>query len=145
VWKDARLGLNIYLIWEKTLSHYALKIVTVVTAARGLLKGSYDVAKNNIIFCIWCKAMFKWLEVQKPQPQTLLFSTYFTLLLLLYALPFWPTSIFNKAHRFEKRVVLWLASYPVHCDWPNTSNVWWKCYAPYHVVMPCPGAMGPKQ
>ncbi len=24
---------------------------------------------------------------------------------------------FYKAHRSEKRGVLWLASYPVHCDW----------------------------
>ncbi len=30
---------------------------------------------------------------------------------------------FYKAHRSEKRGVLWLASYPVHCDWPNTSSV----------------------
>ncbi len=36
---------------------------------------------------------------------------------------------FNKAHRSEKRGVLWLASYPVRCDWPNTSSVKWKCYA----------------
>ncbi len=35
-----------------------------------------------------------------------------------------------KAHRSEKRGVLWLASYPVGCDWPNTSSVRWKCYAP---------------
>ncbi len=63
-----------------------------------------------------------------------LFSTYCTLLLLLYAPPFWNASIFTKAHRSEKRGVLWLASYPVCCDWPNTSSVWWKCYALYHVV-----------
>ncbi len=37
---------------------------------------------------------------------------------------------FYKAHRSEKRGVLWLASYPVHCDWPNTSSVRRKCYAP---------------
>ncbi len=35
-----------------------------------------------------------------------------------------------KAHRSEKRGVLWLASYPVRCDWPNTSSVRWKCYTP---------------
>ncbi len=29
----------------------------------------------------------------------------------------------------EKRGVLWLASYPVRCDWPIISSVWWKCYA----------------
>ncbi len=37
---------------------------------------------------------------------------------------------FYKAHRSEKRGVLWLASYPVRCDWPNASSVWRKCYAP---------------
>ncbi len=37
---------------------------------------------------------------------------------------------FYKAHRSEKRGVLWLASYPVRCDWPNTSSAWRKCYAP---------------
>ncbi len=30
---------------------------------------------------------------------------------------------FYKAHRSEKWGMLWLASYPVHCDWPNTSSV----------------------
>ncbi len=29
---------------------------------------------------------------------------------------------FYKAHRSENRSVLWLASYPVRCDWPNTSS-----------------------
>ncbi len=43
---------------------------------------------------------------------------------------------FYKAHRSEKRGLLWLASYPVHCDWPNTSSVRQKCYAPHHIVMP---------
>ncbi len=40
---------------------------------------------------------------------------------------------FYKAHCSEKLGVLWLASYPVRFDWPNTSIVWWKCYAPYHI------------
>ncbi len=31
----------------------------------------------------------------------------------------------------------WLISYPVRCDWPNTSSMRWKCYAPYCIVMPC--------
>ncbi len=30
--------------------------------------------------------------------------------------------LFYKAPRSEKRSVLWLASYPVRCDWPNTSR-----------------------
>ncbi len=27
---------------------------------------------------------------------------------------------FYKGHRSEKRGVIWLASYPMRCDWPNT-------------------------
>ncbi len=50
-----------------------------------------------------------------------LFSTYCTLLLLLYAPPF-----FYKAHHFEKRGVLWLASYPVRCDWRLLLLLFWK-------------------
>ncbi len=40
---------------------------------------------------------------------------------------------FYKAHCSEKHGVLWLASYPVCCDWLNTSSVWRKCYALYHI------------
>ncbi len=43
---------------------------------------------------------------------------------------FLKRTTFYKAHRSEKRGVLWLASYPVCCDWPNTSSVRRKCYAP---------------
>ncbi len=50
---------------------------------------------------------------------------------------------FYKAHRSEKRGVLWLASYPVRCDWPNTSSVRRKCY-PDRIVMHCSGAMTQK-
>ncbi len=56
------------------------------------LKGSYDVAKNNIILCIWWNAMFMWFKVKKNT----LFSTYCTLLLLLYAPPFWSAPICTK-------------------------------------------------
>ncbi len=52
---------------------------------------------------------------------------------------------FYKAHRYEKRGVLLLASYPVHCDWPNTSSMWQKCYAPYRILMPCPRATTQKK
>ncbi len=34
---------------------------------------------------------------------------------------------FNKAHCSEKWGMQWLASYPVRCDWPNTSSVRRKC------------------
>ncbi len=33
----------------------------------------------------------------------------------------------------------------MHCDWPNTSSVWQKCYAPYHAVMSCPSTTTQKQ
>ncbi len=46
------------------------------------------------------------------------FSTYCTLLLLLYAPLFWNVLIFTKLIVLRKRGVLWLASYPVCCDWP---------------------------
>ncbi len=38
---------------------------------------------------------------------------------------------FYKAHRSEKRGVLWLASYPVRCDWPNASSVQMLRPSPY--------------
>ncbi len=50
-----------------------------------MLKGSYDVAKNNIILCIWYNAM-------RLCGLRLLFSTYCTLLLLRLSEP----SIFTK-------------------------------------------------
>ncbi len=62
-----------------------------------------------------------------------LFSAYRTLLLLLSAPQFWNATLFYKAHRSEKWGVLWLTSYQVCCDWLNTSSVWQKCYAPYHI------------
>ncbi len=41
-----------------------------------------------------------------------------------------------KVHRSENRGVLLLASYPMHCNWPNSSSVRRKRYAPYRIVMP---------
>ncbi len=58
------------------------------------------------------------------------FSSYRTLLLLFSAPPLWNVPIFTK---LKKKSVLWLANYPVHCDWSNTSSVWWKCYTLYHI------------
>ncbi len=69
------------------------------------LKGSYDVAKKNIILCIWCNAMCLWFKVKKNT----LFSTYCTLLLLLYALPFWNVLIFTKLIVLKREVC---------SDWP---------------------------
>ncbi len=65
-------------------------------------------------------------------------------ILCIIVAPLWSTFLkrtdFYKAHRSEKRGVLWLASYPVRCDWPNTSSVWMKGYALHRIVMPCPSA-----
>lgn len=72
------------------------------------LNGSCDVAKNKVILCTWCNARV------------------YTLFLLFYA-PF-----FCNALIFTKRCVLWLASYPLRCDWMNTSSTWQKCYGPYY-------------
>ncbi len=62
--------------------------------------------------------------------------------------PLCPTFLkhadFYKAHRSEKRGVLWLANYPVPCDRLNTSSVRRKCYT-FCIVMACPGASTQKQ
>ncbi len=100
------------------------------------IKGSYDIAKRNIILCIWCNAMC----LCSLRFKNTLFSTYCTLLLLLYALPFWNAPIFTK-------LIVLRSDWPaiVHCDWSNNSSVWGKYYTPYHIVMPCPGATRQKQ
>ncbi len=72
--------------------------------------------------------MFTWFKVQKH----IIFH-----ILYIIVDPLCPTFLkrvdFYKAHRSEKLCVLWLASYPVCCDWPNTSSVWQKCYTLYHI------------
>ncbi len=50
---------------------------------------------------------------------------------------------FYKAHRSEKQGVLWLASYPVCCDWPNTPSVRRKCYNTLTYCDACPGKTRP--
>ncbi len=64
------------------------------TVLHAVLKGSYDVAKKNIIIlCIWCNAMFMRFKVQKTHfPHTVLYCCSSMLRL--------------KAHRSEKRGVL---------------------------------------
>ncbi len=69
----------------------------------------------------------------------------FHILYIIVASAFLKRADFYKAHRSEKRGMLWLASYLVHCDWPNTSSMRRKCYAPHRIVIPCPGAMTQKQ
>ncbi len=84
------------------------------------LKGSYDVAKKNIILCIWCNAMC----LRSLRFKNTLFSTYCTLLLLLYAPPFWNTLILQSSSFWEARraligqlsSALWLAETPQAWD-----------------------------
>ncbi len=71
---------------------YCLTLLISNKLRNAHLKGSYDVAKKNIILCIWCNAMcLCGLGIKKN-----LFSTYCTFLLLLYAPPFWNAPIFTK-------------------------------------------------
>ncbi len=92
-------------------------------------------AKRNIIVCIWCNAMcLCGLRFEKH----IIFHILYILVAPLCS-AFLKRAIFYIAHRSEKWGVLWLVSYPVRCDWLNTSSVRRKCYAPYHIVMPCPG------
>ncbi len=108
---------------------------------KNVLKGSYDVAKNNIILCIWCNAMCLF----GLRFKNTLFSTYCTLLLLLYAPPFWNASIFTKLIVLRSEAC---------ADWPaiqwvvigRIPQAWdGNVTPPYHVVMPCPSAMRLKQ
>ncbi len=50
----------------------------------------------------------------------------------------------QSASFWEARRAL-IGQHPVHWDWPNTSSVWLKFYAPYRFVMPCPGTTTQKQ
>ncbi len=104
------------------------KMHCVLTKLQKYLKGSYYVAKKNIILCTWCNAMCL---------SGLRFKKHIFHIPYIIVVPLCPTFLkhvdFYKAHRSVKRGVLWLASYPVRCDWPNTSSVWRKCYATYHI------------
>ncbi len=75
------------------------------------LKGSYDVAKMNII---WCNAMHLWLTF--PHTVHYCFSSMLRL----------SETRFYKAHHSEK--------------YSSFSSMRRKCYALRHIVMPCPGA-----
>ncbi len=75
--------------------------------------------KNNIVFCIWCNAVMHL--------HGLRFKKHIFHIPYIIVAPLCPTFLkrvdFYKAHHSEKHDVLWLASYPVHCDWPNTKRV----------------------
>ncbi len=95
-----------------------------------IFKESYDVAKKNINVCIWCNAMcLCGLRLKK---HIILHLMYIIVAPLCHA--FLKRSNVYKAHCSETQGVLWLASYPVHCDWPNTSKVRWKCYTPLYCI-----------
>ncbi len=66
------------------------------------LKGSYDVAKNNIILCIWCNAMC--LRGSRFKKHIVFNILYITVALLCLA--FLKRTDFYKAHRSDKRGVL---------------------------------------
>ncbi len=65
--------------------------------------------------CIWCNAMcLRGSRFKKHYfPHTVHYCC-------SSMLRFLKRADFYKAHRSEKRGVLWLASYPVCCVWPNT-------------------------
>ncbi len=83
-----------------------------------ILKGSYDVAKKNIILCIWCNAMFTRFEVKKTHyfPHTVHYCCSFMLRLFethrfLQSLSFWEA---RCALIGQLSSVLWLAEYLKH-------------------------------
>ncbi len=83
--------------------------------------------KRNIILCIWCKCnVYCGLGFKKH----IFHILYIIVAHLCSAFLKRPFFFLQSSNRSEKRGVLWLASHPVPCDWPNTSSVWWKCYGP---------------
>ncbi len=72
------------------------------------LKGSNGVAKKNIIWCIWCNAMFMWLSLKKHFPHT--YSIFHIHIPHIIVAPLCPIFLkrfdFYKAHRSEKQGVL---------------------------------------
>ncbi len=95
------------------------------------LKGSYDVAKNNIILCIWCNAMC--LCGLRFKKHIIFYILYIIVAPLCSA--FLKRTDFYKAHRSEKRGVLWLASFvigriPQACDGNVTPLTVLRCRVP---------------
>ncbi len=112
-------------------------------------KGCVGPRGNNIKGVIWCAKkehyfvycnVFMWFKVQK----THYFSTYCTLLLLLYAPP-------SETHRFLQSSLFWEARCALIGQ--LSSALWLAEYfkrvtemlPPYRIVMPCPGATRQKQ
>ncbi len=103
------------------------------------LNGSYDVAKKKIIFLLMYNNVFGLMQcvVRFKVKKHIIFHILYIIIDPLCS-TFLKRVHFYEAHRSEKRGVLWLASYPVRCDWPNTSSVRWKCYAHHRIVMCVP-------
>ncbi len=85
--------------------------------------------KITFILCIWCNAVFIRFQVQKT------FSTYCSLLLLLYAR-------LSQTRRFLKSSSFWEVRSPLigHLSSALWLDEYIKCYAPHRIVMTCPGA-----
>ncbi len=102
---------NTFVIYCNKCYSFVFKIfqITWYIFWKQVLKGSYDDA-NNIILC---NAKFTWFKVKKK-------TLFFTYIIVALLSPAFLKRDFDRAHHSEKRGVLWLASCPVRCDWPNT-------------------------
>ncbi len=82
------------------------------------LKGSYDVAKKNNIWCIWCNALC----LCGLRLKNTLFSTYCTLLLLRIS----ETRVFARVVRLQLRMNRVLSSAGVDVNVVTVSVNWFK-------------------
>ncbi len=86
------------------------------------LKGSYDIAKKNIILCIWCNAMcLCGLRLKK--------HIILHILYMIVAPPFWNASIFTK---------LIVLRSEVYADWPAI-----QCVVIGRIPQACDGNVTP--
>ncbi len=64
--------------------------------------------------------------------KNIIFQILYIIVVPLYAPPLSNRSFSTKPLLLTSTVCSdWLAD-PVHCDWPNTSSMRWKCNAPYY-------------
>ncbi len=99
--------------WQPIINHSALK-------SSSILKRGHMTLLKSTLFCVF--GVMQCLHGLRFKIQIIFHITY--IIVALFCPAFLKHIHFYKAHRFEKRGVLWLASYPVHCDWSNTSSVW---------------------
>ncbi len=76
-------------------------INSTFTITNTFLKGSYDVAKKNIILCIWCNAMC----LCGLSLKNIIFHILYIIIALLRS-AFLKRADFYKAHHLEKRGML---------------------------------------